>query len=266
MNRRIALSIGALALITASGCSGSWYNADNLATYEASLTPEVVGQAESISIETKTGDVLLEPTAGEPKVVGKIRARTQERADATTISTIINGDILEISVNWPNGKRKNSESCDLLVYVPAMTGIGIDIDAAAGNIFVKDMAGPINIQSSAGNIEVRNHNGGITARTSAGNIDFWDVADAVDVKTNAGDISLRRVGAPALAKTSAGDVYVVLHADATGALEASTSAGKVSLLGTKFKSKNGSVSITDDGPTSRFKTIAGDVEVSIESQ
>ena len=264
MIRQATLSIGALALITASGCSASWQSASKLATYTAPLSADTISQAESVSIETKAGDVLLEPAEHGPKVVGKIRARTQERANATTISAVINEGTLEITVNWPEGKRKKSESCDLLVYLPTMTGVSID--TSAGDIFVKEMAGNMDIQSSAGDIEVHDHDGSITARTSAGDIDFWDITGPVDVVSSAGDISLHRVGAPAQAKTSAGDVFVILHADATGTIKASTSAGDVSLAGTHFSAKSGSVVLTDEGPTSWFVTSAGDVEVTVGSR
>jgi len=69
-----------------------------------------------------------------------------------------------------------------------------------------------------------------------------------------------------LVKTSAGDVSAVLNANATGTIEASTSAGDVSLAGTHFSAKSGSVVLTDEGPTSWFVTSAGDVEVTVGSR
>jgi DUF4097 and DUF4098 domain-containing protein YvlB len=263
MIRQTAISIGALGIVSACGCSVSWQDANKLATYKTPISSEMVGLANSVSIETRAGDVLLESTQAEPRIVGKIHATTQARADATTISTVVNGDTLEISVNWPDGKRKSSEGCDLLVYLPTMTGVSID--TSAGDVFVKDMAGHMDIHSSAGDIEIHDHNGAVTARGSAGDIDFWDVNGVVDVKTSAGQISLHRVGAPATVKTSAGDIYVILNQGSTGTLSASTTVGDVELAGTGFKS-SGSVQITPEGPTSRFESSAGDIEVIVESE
>lgn len=263
MIRQTALSIGALGLVAVTGCTSHWQHANKHATYKALIPSETVDAAHSVSIVTRAGDVLLESTDDGPKVVGKVRATTQARADATTVSTAIDGDTLQITVNWPDGKRKNSEGCDLLVYLPTMTGV--TIDTSAGDVFVKDMAGLLDISSSAGDIEVHDHDGAVKARGSAGDIDFWDVSGTVDVETSAGQISLHRVGAPATVKSSAGDIYVILNKGSAGTLSASTTAGDVSLIGTGFKS-SGTVQISDDGPNSRFETSAGDIEVVIESE
>ncbi|RNC80672.1 MAG: hypothetical protein ED559_02375 [Phycisphaera sp.] len=250
----------ALGLVVTGGCSWGWYGAKERATYTLPVAAGTIDSVESVVIRTRAGDVLLEPAEGEPKVIGKVRARTRERADATKVSADIVGDTLEITVNWPGGKRKDSEGCDLLVYVPAMNGV--TIDTTAGDIFVKGMAGPLTIDSSAGDIEVHGHDGDVAVHTTAGDIRFWDITGTADVRSTAGDIALHGVAAPSYVRTTAGDVYIKFHEGTSATVEASTSAGDISFNGIEIRGNQGTGTIGDGAETtSRVRTSAGDISV-----
>lgn len=250
----------AFGLAISGGCSSGWYGAKERATYTLPMAAGTVESVESVVIRTRAGDVLIEPSEGEPKVIGKVRARTRERADATTVSADIVGNTLEISVNWPEGKRKDNEGCDLLVYVPTM--YGVTIDTTAGDIFVKGMAGPLTIDSSAGDIEVHGHDGNVAVHTTAGDIRFWDITGTADVKSTAGDIKIHGVAAPSYVRTSAGDVYIRFHEGTSATVEASTSAGDISFNGDEIRGNQGTGTIGGGSETtSRVRTSAGDISV-----
>lgn len=262
MIERTTIAACAVGLTFAGGCSSKWHNANERATYAVPITEGSLESVESITIRTRAGDVLLEPTKGEARVVGKVRATTRERADATTISANIVGDTLEISVNWPDGKRKDNEGCDLLVYVP--TRNGVTIDTSAGDVFVKGMAGPMHIESSAGNVEVHGHEGDVTVRTSAGDIRFWDIAGTADVKSSAGNVALHGIAAPSQVRTTAGDIYIKFHEDTAATIEAETSVGGIRFDGEVVQGHSATTTIgTGDTNTSRIKTSAGDIDVVI---
>lgn len=253
------LSMGALP-----GCTSEWNYANERATFELPLDASLVDGASSITIHTVAGDVLLERAEGEPRVVGKIRATTRERADTTAVHASRHENDLQISVHWPGGERENSEGCDLLVYVPVMEGV--DIDTSSGDVFVKAMTGPLTIRTSSGDVEIRDHDGSLLVRSSSGDVEAWDVTGTADVEASSGDVSLHRVSAPSRAVTSSGDVYVKFHKGVSTMIDAETSSGDIHVQGREYERDEVTHAIGTGGEKSVLRTSSGDIVVVLSGE
>lgn len=255
----ILVSMGALP-----GCTSEWNYANERATFELPLDASLVDGASSITIHTVAGDVLLERAEGEPRVVGKVRATTRERADTTAVHASRHENDLQISVHWPGDERENSEGCDLLVYVPVMDGV--DIDTSSGDVFVKAMKGPLTIRSSSGDVEIRDHEGTILVRSSSGDIEAWDVSGTADVEASSGDIGLHGVSAPSRVKTSSGDIYVKFHKGVSTMIDAETSSGDIHVEGREYELDEVTHTIGAGGETSTLRTSSGDIDVVLSGE
>jgi len=250
-----------------SGCSTGWINANETADLTVLIGADEVQQTSSLHVETEAGDVTIKPAEGEPHILAHIRAQSRERADATAVHARLDqGSILSVGVDWPNGKRRQNESCDLTIFVPTMDGV--EVWTSAGDLDISEMGGLLDLHTSAGDVNVRKHTGEVRLRTSAGDVSLDDISGPISVATSAGDIRLIRVAGPVEASTSAGDVYAELNAGYVGQIRAATTAGDISLNGSQFRGRHGEVRIGADeaGPTSTFKTTAGDVDVLVRSK
>lgn len=264
MFTRAGVVVALSGLAFASGCVGSWHEARYTATERVSLGESELGGATRAVIETRAGDVSLVRAEGEAGVEAFVRAETQERADATRVSSQIDGDgRLVIGVDWPDGKRRSSESCDLRVSLPGMEGVWVR--SSAGDVEVTGMGGELFIETSAGDVEVERHEGSVTVVTSAGDIEISDVSGETRARTSAGDIDLVRVSSPVAAATQAGDVHAVVTGPFAGSIEAKTSVGDLRINGTEYESKSATVTMGEGSDTCLFESSVGDVRVTVSA-
>ncbi len=262
MLKQAGIVAGLTGLAMSAGCSYNWGSARFTSRELVTLNETQVAGARSVLIQTAAGDVILEETSGPSTIEAHIRAQTQERADETTVAGALGDDgRLEISVVWPDGKRRENEGCDLHVRVPQMNGVRIRSNA--GDIEVSGMMGEMLIETSAGDVDVNRHGGKVTVITSAGDIEIRDVSGAVSAKTSAGDIDLVRVSTPVTARTSAGDIHASMIGPYTGTIVADTSVGGLHVLGKQYKQKHLTLSMGEGPQISRFESSVGDVRVTV---
>ena len=267
MNGRFGIALGSACVAMMTGCSTGWVNANETADLTVMIGQPEVARAASLHVETEAGDVTIKPAEGNPRILAHVRAQTRARADATTVHARLEQDsILSIGVDWPDGKRRHNESCNLTIFVPSMNGV--EVWTNAGDLDISGMAGLLDLHTSAGDVEIASHQGEVRLRTSAGDVALRDISGPISIETSAGDIRLIRVDGPVEASTSAGDVYAELNAGYTGQIRASTTAGDINLNGSTFRGRHGQVAVgsNDSGVTSTFETTAGDVEVKVRSE
>lgn len=265
MLKRASVVVGLSGLALASGCTFDWNSADYTSTELMTIGEAEVSGATSVLVQTRAGDVTLVRTEGAPTVEAFVRAETQERADATSVTTTLGeGGRLEIGVLWPGDKRRNSESCDLRISLPEMDGVWIR--SSAGDLEVAGMKGEMLLETSAGDVEVQGHDGPVTVITSAGDIEMESVTGAVSAKTSAGDIDLTRVQGPVSATTSAGDIDASMIGPYHGTIEAKTSVGDLRIMGQEYPAKSATVALGEGGDVSTFRSSVGDVHVTVTGQ
>ena len=140
------------------------------------MTDVETGQAESVLVQTEAGDVELIATDGPATVEAHVYAQTEERADATRIRAVVSNEgRLEISIDWPGGERRDSESCDIVARLPRMDGVWVR--TGAGEIEVEGMAGEMLVETGAGDIDLT------VLRDIAGKGD-------IDLSTGHGDVTV----------------------------------------------------------------------------
>jgi hypothetical protein len=216
-------------------------------THSADVRAAHVGSS-PIEARTENGSITLtKADVAQVEVHADIRAVTQERADATVVSTERTGDgTLLITVRWPEGKRQSNEACSLDIKVPDATGVRLftsngDIDARGlggaatlktsnGTIVVTDHAGSVDADSSNGDITLTGIDGAAAARTSNGGIDLRGVKGAVKADTSNGGIKIALGGpGPVDAESSNGSIRLDVGFQFSGEVEIETSNGSIDL-------------------------------------
>jgi hypothetical protein len=171
--------------------------------------PHVLGSA--IDVESANGHItVVAGQAADVVVTAKLRAVTQERADAATVTTDRDpsGKLL-VRVVWPE-KRRNNEACSFEITVPDASGV--KLDTSNGRIEIEGLAGQAQLETSNGEISVTNHAGPVNADTSNG------------------AIVLKNVGAPVKADTSNGAIRVEFAPTAVGWFKLDSSNGDIDVL------------------------------------
>jgi len=261
MLNRAGIIAAFVGLAVSTGCSVGW-SSPTASVLTVTMRDAETKGAESVFVQTEAGDIELIATDGPSNVEAHIYAQTQERADATRIKSHINAEgQFEVSIDWPEGGRRDNESCDIVVRMPRMDGVRVR--TGAGEIDVKGMAGQMHLETGAGDVDVEHHMGSVTATTSAGDIEIENVTGNVSATTRAGDVELERIGGTIEARTSAGDIEAEMTGPYTGTIVAGTSVGDLRVMGRAYSQKRVTLAIGDGPEISTFESTVGDVSVRV---
>ncbi len=191
----------------------------------------------SLSVESSNGAISVETdsSAKEVTVVAKVRARTQERLDATRVLAERAEDgPLKIYVQWPDDRREGNEGCSFEITLPDVRGV--TLRSSNGALSLKGAAGTAELRTSNGRITIREHDGDARLKSSNGAI----VGEAVS--------------GSAVAETSNGKITFALTSASAGPVELESSNGAIELtVGHAFageltiKTSNGSLALPDSG-------------------
>lgn len=210
LNRRTLLSgcIAALCSLSLPGCMMvGWGDA----AFKKTVTLSVAHSAgKAVDVDTENGAIsVVRGTTSEVQITAKLKAVTQERLDATTVTASRDdAGTLVVRVAWPE-KRRSNEGCSFEITLP--DAVGVNLNSSNGELTVSGLAGPAVLKTSNGAIDATDHAGPITADTSNG------------------AIVLKNVGAPVHASSSNGEVSLVMRLDAAGPVDLSSSNGAINL-------------------------------------
>jgi DUF4097 and DUF4098 domain-containing protein YvlB len=190
-------------------------------------TPHVARSA--IEVVTANGSVVVkQDERDDVQVVAHLRAVSPERLEAATVVAVRDTDgALSISVDWPEGKRRNREGCNFEVLIPDADGV--TLRTSNGKIELVGLDGVSDLQTSNGAITVESHSGLLKARTSNGSITARGSAGVIDASTSNGRIKIADATDRVDAKTSNGAINVSLATDGPGPIVARTSNGAITL-------------------------------------
>lgn len=231
-------------LITA-GCDGP-------AMFRDTRTAQVAHVASSpVKVVTENGsvDIAREDTA-EVRITAHVRAQSQERLEATSISVVrTEAGQLNVGVDWPGGLRRGSEGCDFEIRLP--DAVGIEIDSSNGRITLAGLSGRAELTTSNGDIDIRGHDGPVRAHTSNGGVDVEKVNGDLVARSTNGSLKLKGVAGKADATTSNGNIDIELEGGSPGPVFADTSNGSVTVeAGPAFagrvlmRTSNGEIKVT----------------------
>lgn len=192
-----------------------------------SNVPHMDGSA--IEVVTVNGAVVvIQEERDDVQVVAQLRAVSAERLEAAEVVAVRNDDdTLSISVDWPEGKRRNREGCNFEILIPDADGA--ILRTSNGKIELVGLGGTADLQTSNGAITVESHSGAIKARTSNGTITARENEGAIDASASNGRIKIADATDRVDAKTSNGAIVVGLGAEGQGPIVARTSNGGITL-------------------------------------
>lgn len=245
-----------------------------------------------LDVQTENGRITVRKGGtSDVSIVAKIRASSQERADATVVSAVRSassggaGDnALVARVNWPNGERQSNEGCSFEITIPEAAWVrlvssngGIHVNALSGTaelttsnarIEIEDHAGDLKAKTSNGGVHAKRITGAVTADTSNASVHLEDVGGFVKVNTSNGSIDAalsRESKGPAILKTSNASITLAVGPSFGGSLRASTSNGRIrnevsgaTYDGTK---KSGTVTFATSGEESSASTSNGGITI-----
>lgn len=216
-----------LSLALMAGCDTSWQLVERRVTLEVQPAPQA-----PLQVKTENGAVELTHAPERQTVLidAVIRARTQERADATQVLAEPSPDGgIVVTARWPD-RREGNEGCSFAIAAPGLSEA--DLASANGAITVKGFAGTVKLDTSNGAIRVEGFDGPIAADTSNGAITIVDATGVVKASTSNGSLDVSLTDAnpgPVTLDTSNGAISLVVGSSFTGVVTASTSNGGVDM-------------------------------------
>lgn len=262
VSRVIGLAISPLVLSLVAGC--------NMVTplVERRVTLEFPSVQTPVAMTTSNGAISVGPSADEKIVVNAlIRARTQERADATTVTATVDAQgVLQIAPQWP-GERMGNEGCSLDVAmgsVPSLTLV-----TSNGALTVKGLGGTLRATTSNGGIKIDGFSGVIDGSTSNGSVTIVGATESVGVRTSNGGVKVTMAPTapgPVSIATSNGSIDFSVGQSFTGLLQAGTSNGSVSISApgatdVQVKKGSGSARFGDGQGSSSLQSSNGSITV-----
>ncbi len=191
-----------------------------------------------IDAATANGEVKI-TKGGTDKVhiTAKVRATTQDRLDATKVTTTRAADgTLTIRVQWPGNTRNANEGCDLEIQAPDATNVTAATEN--GSITAKGLSGAARLTTSNGSIIVDSWSGDVKAGTSNGTIEVSGASGKIDATSSNGRVKASDVQGPLTVKTSNANVDAALTPNAAGPVTIRTDNGSVKLkVGPAFSGK-----------------------------
>ena len=201
-------------------------------------------------IEVRAGAAGTIHAVVETTGAGGSKAEAQSDAARIVVTLDVNtdGTVLLRATYQPNPGSPNNRSASAIVDVPA--GAALDLRTYNGPVTTAGITGAIAAETSNGAVELAGNPAGATVRTSNALVQV-EGGGTLDLQTSNGRISIRGTGATVRAATSNGDISfegtfstapqhldtsnnaitVRLPADASFALDAQTSNGRVTLDG-----------------------------------
>lgn len=221
--------ISPLALLLLSGCNfTSTPLVERHVTLEVPMTPETILVARS-----ENGAITAAERPGETMTVkAVIRARTQERADATEIVAEQSPDGgLLLHAKWPE-KREGNEGCIFDLAVPACASI--ELRSSNGRLTLTGLSGTALLRSSNGRIAIDGFTGPISADSSNGAIEVTGATSNVRASSSNGRLTVTLADSnpgPVDLSTSNGSIDLTVGQSFVGLLSARTSNGSVTISG-----------------------------------
>jgi DUF4097 and DUF4098 domain-containing protein YvlB len=146
----------------------------------------------------------------------------------------------------------------------------VEVNAASGNVVVRDLAGPVRIGTGSGDVRVNDVVGDVTSKAGSGGIRLDGVKGSVVVDSGSGDIDGTRMAGGVTADTGSGDVRLELVSPQS--VRAHSGSGNVTLrvpagpYRVDARAGHGSrdIGVTDDSKAERELWVhsdSGDVRV-----
>lgn len=216
---------GGCVLVTTTGCMEA-------ARYTAMLDFTVPYTTNAgLDVESDNGGVAVSKAVDTSQVhiIGKVRAATQERADAVKVraSRAEDGTLL-VRVDWPNNKRLGNEGCEISISIADTKWLRLV--TTNGGIKAANMSGVADLVSTNGSIKISDHAGAVNARTSNGAIEVRSIAGPVKAETTNGAIELLGVDQHATAETTNGSIEVALTPDSAGPVKLGSTNGNIKVV------------------------------------
>ena len=265
-NRVLLAAVSAGVMAVAAGCGTSWRQA----RFERDVELTILHPAGSgVGATTANGAVRLTEAARDDVLVrARIRATTQERADAVAIVGEDEGGWLEVRAVWPE-VRKGSEGVSFEIDAPG--GRMVRAETGNGAVTITGFAGGAEVETSNGAVRVESHDGPVDARTSNGRVTILAAAGPVRADTSNGAVRVEltdTANGPLDIDTSNGAVTLIVGPGFTGRIDADTSNGSVRASGARIVSASGSkthkvVQVGEGGEDSTIETSNGSVEIEV---
>lgn len=227
--RRMHTAAKFLALTTIACLLGGCVFIDSARFKETRSLVAVHEPGSAIVLETANGGVIIRRAdVDEVEITARIKARTQERLDATEIYAREETDGLHIGVQWPGEHRQNNEGCSFEVLAP--DAAGVHVRTGNGGVTVEGLAGLADLHTSNGRVTVHDHDGDVDASTSNGAIIAEDITGAVHADTSNGAVRIVLADGspgPVTASTSNGSINATFTDSFSGEISGATSNGGV---------------------------------------
>lgn len=226
LTRAAGMMLVPISLALGAGCNPLSPLVERRATFEISPAGDA-----PLEVRTANGAIgVLEGSDQKIVIQALIKARTQERADATTVAATsdANGSFV-ISPQWP-GERMSGEGCSMEIVTPGVRSIALV--TSNGAITLSGLSGSARLNTSNGAIKVDGFTGVVDASTSNGSVTIVGATHGVSARSSNGSLKITMADTaqgPAVLSTSNGSIELTVGTAFAGSLSATTSNGTVGI-------------------------------------
>jgi len=232
------------------------------------VVPHIAGTA--LSIENANGAIeALSDNRADVSIEVVLYGHDPERVQFANVHAGRQGDsTLRIWVEWPGGKRQNSEGAAISVNIPDARNV--HARTSNGRITIAGLGGHANLQTSNGAIVIDTHDGSVHGVTSNGSVSAEHISGGIELFTSNGRMTITDAFGPIRAESSNANAYVSTTPGNSGPVRILTSNGNVTLdLSDGFEgilkcdTSNGKVQVSDLTQARLIESTSRSVELRI---
>ena len=263
-----------LSLILSSSLFASWFESKATGKFEKKITLEK--NISELKIIQGSGDVQIHTGQNNEIIVkGNVRVSASKESKATEIldgliknpPIAIRGEVLEIGDKGFNRSIFDEPKVEIDYEIIVPKKIKTSIDIGSGDVFIKDINGPIEVDGGSGKVMIENISSDVKFNMGSGNASLKKIEGKIDGGTGSGDITVSETGGNIDVEAGSGKISIV---DIKGNIKTETGSGNVTIKNARknISTETGSGDITIESSITdhadwQFETGSGNAKITL---
>jgi hypothetical protein len=184
-----------------------------------------------------TGNVVVQNSSGDTRVIGWDSSRVELRAIKTAFSRDDISRIQAVVTNQTDNLAvravipDNCFNCDLSFELRVPRGAHVTADTSSGDVKIEMVSGPVRVEAASGSINLRDDTGEAHLHAASGDISIEGSGALVDAATSSGDIEGTKLTGSVNFVASSGELKADFsRIDGAKSVRMESSSGDVSLI------------------------------------
>jgi putative adhesin len=184
-----------------------------------------------------TGNVVVQNSSGDTRVIGWDSSRVELRAIKTAFSRDDISRMQAVVTNRSDNfavravAPENCFNCDLSFELRVPRGAHVTADTSSGDVKIEMVSGPVRVEAASGSVSLRDDTGEAHLHAASGDISIEGSGALVDAVTSSGDIEATKLTGSVNFVASSGELKADFsRIDGAKSVRMESSSGDVSLI------------------------------------